>query len=247
MNYAAATRMARLCRRVRGYLGPEAIYLLAMLDEIQRAHSVAGSFFEIGTFEGKSLLLLAAIKRDHEQLGFCEASAEYLQSAERNLRRYASAKVADSVRAFGKFSSQLTRDDLAPPCRMIHIDGSHESADVKGDLHLAESTIDDRGVVIMDDVFNETYPGVVDGLYNFHAASSGALTPVVQGFGKTILCRAAARSMYFDWFTERNWSGFLAPKHFPTRITQFLGQDVFVFEQDLARRIRYHLFGGYFY
>jgi len=245
MRYPVAKRLVRVSRRVRGYLGAEAVYLIAMCDEIQRTNGVTGSLFEIGTFYGRSLVVLAAAARPDERIGFCEIGSERVQAAKKMLLQTLGPGVADSVRSYELASRQLTRDDLAPMCRLIHIDGSHESEDVLHDLQLCEAALDARGIVIMDDVFNESYPGVVDGLYRFQAAANGVLVPVIQGFGKTVLCRADQRAMYFNWFRELQWHAFLPPKHFPTRVAEFLAQDVFVFANDLRRRIRYHLLGGY--
>jgi hypothetical protein len=73
---------------------------------------------------------------------------------------------------------------------------------------------------------------VIDGLMSFQRTHPELLVPVLQGFGKTILCRPEQRRTYFEWFARGYWQRFLRRDDFRTRVTRFIEHDVFVFNDD---------------
>ena len=64
-------------------------------------------------------------------------------------------------------SSPLTKATGNTSVRLFSIDGCHTSEATVKDLRIASETLHEKGVVILDDVFNPDWPGVVTGLFDW--------------------------------------------------------------------------------
>jgi hypothetical protein len=62
--------------------------------------------------------------------------------------------------------------------RMFSVDGGHTADVARNDLHLAERTIVEGGIVVLDDVLNRHWLGVISGLFDYWNAG-GSLVPAV--------------------------------------------------------------------
>lgn len=81
--------------------------------------------------------------------------------------------------------------------RIFSIDGGHTISHVINDLNLAESTLDDYGMVVVDDFFDPGWPGVSEGMFRYWARG-GRLRPFAYGDGKLFLSHRDAREDYYD-------------------------------------------------
>ncbi len=199
-------------RSIRGWFWPAAAYLFGLIEDHQNRCSVSGGFFEIGVFHGKSTHLLARMARERGQtLGVCDLFGTDDESHARAGGGFYStfqshlSGAFDSLgflRVFIKPSNRLTTADTTTDCRFFHIDGDHEAASVANDLAVAARAVNERGVVIVDDIYNFAWPGVAEGFFQFMASRPGELAPIAMGFNKLVLCRPAARAMYESLFDD---------------------------------------------
>jgi predicted O-methyltransferase YrrM len=161
---------------VTGYLQSGAISLFLSAFELQDAFAVTGDVAEIGTFEGKTLLLLAHALNEGERMigvdrfGLPPGRDEVTRSAlDANLSRFGYQDVTDIITGDSQtFTPESFRAHLAgSKVRLFSVDGHHAKASVLHDLALAESVLAPGGIVAADDLFNPWYPGVTEALYDF--------------------------------------------------------------------------------
>ena len=80
----------------------------------------------------------------------------------------------------------------------------------------AEAAIADGGIIVVDDVFNEQWPGVGDGVRHYFERRPN-LVPFAIGANKTYFCRPSHRDIYLDAATAAASTA---------TATEFLGQPV---------------------
>lgn len=194
---------------VEGWFFPVDAYLFGFFDTVQQANGIAGNLFEIGVHHGKTALLLARMLRTGERLGVCDVFGRQelnvdrsgegsLDLFRRNLRAH--TRPADVV-IHAKRSELLSDGDTTTSCRLFHIDGGHLPEVVQADMRTAVRALHEEGVVIVDDIFNPSWPGVAEGFFAFMTGEP-VLVPLLIGGNKVFLCRAAAAATYETEFSR---------------------------------------------
>jgi hypothetical protein len=205
MTPEEAKAVLRETRDVAGWFSPETAALIALLDHVQRVADVRGDLFEIGTYHGKSTVLLGRMLRPGERLGVCdvfgdkeayvpESPTGYLDAFRDTMR----ARFADLsfLRVYARPSGELTAEEVGTGVRFFHVDGGHTAAEAWGDLLLADRALAPGGAILMDDVFHVGLPGVTEAAFRFLAERPGRLSPIVLGFDQLVLVRPAGRAIY---------------------------------------------------
>lgn len=192
-------------RGVRGWLQPEAAQLISALGSAQ---TLSGAIGEIGVHHGKLFILLELLRRpgeaavaidlfeqqdrnvDHSGLGD-------RQRLEANLARFGSG--APGVVIHAADSTTVTAANLREwsggGFRLFSVDGGHTAEITEHDLGVASRALLPDGLLILDDYFNEGWPGVSEGTCRF-LSRSPAIQPVGSGFGKTFLAPPGAADRY---------------------------------------------------
>jgi hypothetical protein len=85
------------------------------------------------------------------------------------------------------------------PARMFSVDGGHDADTALSDLLLADSVMSPGGLILLDDVFNPQWPGVVDATARYLLGSHGGV-PFCHAGNKLFL--ATGREMA-DWYRKR--------------------------------------------
>jgi Methyltransferase domain len=168
--------LKRGVRTVDGWLQTGAARLIVETGNVQSQFGVRGHMAEIGVHEGKLFILLCLLRNpDEEAVGIDVFDRQDLNRdrsgrgsrdrLEKNLRRLAAhGKQAILISCD---SRNLSADNLlrtvGGPFRIFSIDGGHEAGTVFHDLEVAAGTLCDGGVIVLDDYFNEGWPGVADG------------------------------------------------------------------------------------
>lgn len=226
-----------------GWFRKEAAHLLGLLDYLHKREGIRGDLFEIGVFHGKSAVLLAGmIEPESETLGVCDSfqfrTTDDVPPREVFLKNFRDVfPDAEFLRVYVKSSQDLTRAEIGT-CRLIHIDGAHSLEAVTADLRLASDCIDSRGVIVLDDAFRGTWPGVTEAIIRFLDSNSSRLCPLIIGFGKMALVPVEARAMYEPLFSspevyERYW----APELVRVRTDSICGLSTYVIaEKKRSRR-----------
>ncbi|MDW5267535.1 MULTISPECIES: class I SAM-dependent methyltransferase [Acidobacteriaceae] len=195
--------------QVKGWLLPGAAEAVVLLSEEQRSANVRGAVAEIGVHHGRLFILLyllgavdePAVAIDlfsHQDLNVDHSGAGDLECFKQNLRKHADA---DRLIVHEGDSTQLTSGDLLQfgrgPLRMISIDGGHTADITAHDLAVGEGALAEGGIIILDDCFNETWPGVIDGVHR-HFSQARAIVPFGIGANKTFFCHPSFARKYAD-------------------------------------------------
>lgn len=182
---------------------------LLWLDFIQKKEAIEGNIFEIGVLLGKSAILLGLFtNQEKERLGLCDSFTlgEKLKINQKedfyeNLSVYFDN--LHFIDVYDKDSNSLTLDECKN-CRLFHIDGGHTLNHLTKDLNLADKSIIEKGLIIIDDFFNPRCPEVTEGTYQYLKEKS-TLLPLLIAFGKLILCKKSLYPWYFEKLNSYDW------------------------------------------
>jgi hypothetical protein len=182
-------------RFVTGFLEPEILSVLEVLNSAQRANGISGAVAEIGVHHGKLFIGLHLLQRSGEpsvaidifgdqELNVDGSGHGDLQKFIGNVNLWASmdgvvVHQGDSTQLDPEKLSELADSDI----RFFSVDGGHTEEIVLSDMKLAEQTLANGGIVIADDVFNEHWPGVSVGTLRYLDGEAN-LEPFFIGFNK---------------------------------------------------------------
>jgi Methyltransferase domain len=200
--------------RVDGWLEPLALRSILLLDRLQWERGVEGGLCEIGVHRGRLLILLHLLSRMNERtVGFdlFEFMPEDIRAVYgANSRAEVVAAIAshgcdperielvtvDSTRLKAEDILHYTRERI----RMFSIDGGHDAETALGDLRLAARVLIPGGLVLLDDIFNEQWPGVIEAAARFLQERGHGLVPFCYAGNKMYLATGREAA---DWYRER--------------------------------------------
>ncbi|MGW4893539.1 class I SAM-dependent methyltransferase [Kitasatospora sp. NPDC004240] len=159
----------------------------------QSAAGTTGDLLELGSYLGRSAVLLGDHLRPGETLTVCDLfdseagdadnAAEMVMSYRRTLTR---AAFEANYLAFHpelpvivQGPTSLLADGRIPAgsCRLVHVDASHLYEHVAGDIRVARAALVEDGLVVLDDYRSEHTPGVSAAAWE--AVFTGGLRPVL--------------------------------------------------------------------
>jgi hypothetical protein len=192
---------------VDGFLDTYSAEFIMRVAHIQRAHLWGGAVGEIGVHHGKLFILLHLLADRCEQsfaIDVFENQHLNVDGSGRgdrdkflnNMRQWCGPDARVSI--ICKSSLDVTPDNILSiggPVRLLSIDGGHTEQCVLNDMFLAERVLCPGGVVILDDCFNESWPGVVTGLAKYMMGQP-ALVPIAISPNKTYFSRPECRQLY---------------------------------------------------
>jgi hypothetical protein len=207
------TGVARYIRHgmfhVEGWLRTEAALAIAALSECQHAAGIEGGIAEIGVHHGKLFILLCLLSRPPERAVAIDLFGDQrfnvdqsgrgdLARFRRNLTRHADDErlVLHQGNSLDLSGADLVRL-AAGPLRFISVDGGHTAEITAHDLAIADAGLAEGGIIVVDDVFNEQWPGVGDGVRRYFECRSN-LVPFALGANKTYFCRPSHRGLYVE-------------------------------------------------
>ncbi len=186
--------------RIDGWLFKADTLCLWYIDAVQKAHDVRGDSCEIGVYHGKSLLLMANLRRLDETIYGFDFFAEGNEPIVREvLKSY--AFFTDRVTLVAGNTQDLEAEDLkqsiSVPLRLLHIDGGHTYSECMHDLLTFRLFLGQDGVIAVDDYFDREYPGVSSAVTAYCCSREGrAFRPFLMGQNKIYLCRNSMASRY---------------------------------------------------
>ncbi len=198
-------------REVEGWIEPGALAVTTLLDRLQVAAGVRGGLAEIGVHHGRYFIALRLLARSGERTLALDIFEDQHLNLDRsglgsrkrltaNLMRHAGS--LDGVEIL-KADSLTVRPEhvlqrLGGPVRIFSVDGCHTAAHTESDIRLAAAVLAPGGVVIVDDIFNPEWPGVLAGVEAFFCATDRpGLVPIIATDNKLILCQKDAREPYW--------------------------------------------------
>ncbi|MCV7219386.1 class I SAM-dependent methyltransferase [Mycolicibacterium elephantis] len=187
-------------RIVTGFLQPEVLLLLDVLNSAQRAKQVSGAVAEIGVHHGRLFIGLRLLQRPGEKAVaidiFGDQELNVDGSGHGDLQKFLSnvnlwSSMDDVVIHQGdstKLLPERLRELAGGDIRLFSVDGGHTAEIVFSDMKLAEATLADGGIVIADDVFNQQWPGVAVGTLRY-LEQGAKLVPFLIGFNKVFFAQ----------------------------------------------------------
>jgi hypothetical protein len=177
--------------RIPGWFHPPDTWLFHAFNELQDKHGIGGDILEVGTYLGRTAILLGYLLRPGERLVVCdvwEDSAElspenrtedelYHEGLsrgefERNYLRFHSALPDICQMPSGELDQHLPAGSF----RFIHVDGSDAYDVVRDDIAIARKLLTKGGVLALDDWSMPEAPGV--GLAIWEEYLKGDLIPL---------------------------------------------------------------------
>ncbi len=165
---------------VTGWFLPLDAWLLVGIDALQGERGVSGDLLEIGTYQGKSAILLAYLAREAERLIICDIFEDMEAIGGENAAEssvfYPSLRRSQFEAQFLRYhdrlptvwqmaSTSIDRAGIAGTCRLVHVDGSHAYEVVREDIVTARAALRRGGVVVFDDWSTAHAPGVAVALW----------------------------------------------------------------------------------
>jgi hypothetical protein len=205
-------RVGRYCSTgrlgVQGWLSRAACQMVTTIDRVQSALGIKGNVAEIGVHHGRLFVLLTLLCREGEQglaidlfddqeRNVDGSGKGHEQALRANLAKHAPNKpyqvhAGDSTLLSGEEVRRLA----GGPVRIFSVDGGHTEEITRCDLLTAQASIVPEGVIILDDCFNDGWPGVVSGVASYMALPESELVPFATGANKTLFCRPEFVSTY---------------------------------------------------
>lgn len=211
---------------VYGWLGGKAVDALEIIGNYHAEHGVKGDALEIGVFQGKFFLALAAaVEPEEVTVGIDIFSDQFLNvdnsgAPEEDLLSIFNGNVekyAPNARQLRIITgdSMVTRAadliDIAPTkgYRFISVDGGHTAEHVVNDLLLAADLVVSGGVVFLDDWSSPHWPGVVEGYDRFMSNLNRNLAPFLYTDNKLFLTTIGHQQSVLKYMRERftPWPG----------------------------------------
>ncbi|UXA08460.1 class I SAM-dependent methyltransferase [Mycobacterium sp. SMC-2] len=207
MTDAAWTLYAEEMHNVDGWFFEADVSLFTKLLACQGAEGVRGDMLEIGTYQGKSAILMGYGLRDEEELVICDlfdAVMDHADMSSTPRQQYSGLNQQQFLANWDRFharrpvlevceSSELDLGERA--LRFIHVDGCHSYGCVAKDISLAVAHTAERGVIAIDDYRGVETPGVAAAVWQ--AVGNGVLFPFAATYMKIYACASAADRSYW--------------------------------------------------
>jgi len=216
---------------IEGWFLKEAAEFFLWVDYIQKKNDISGNIFEAGTYQGKSAILLALmVNTNKERFAICDDfdnkknKIPVKQLFLKNLKSF--FKDISFTEIHSKASSQLNSEECNN-IRFFHIDGGHSAEETYQDLQLASESIIESGIIAIDDLFNEFWPGVMEGVYKF-LTSNKEIVPLSIGFNKLLLCKKSKQNWYIEQMNQNNWKNYITNKDIVSSKDYLLGNKILI-------------------
>ncbi|MBA4147592.1 MAG: class I SAM-dependent methyltransferase [Verrucomicrobia bacterium] len=195
---------AQKLNSINGWLAPLAAEFTGYLLKSERI----GNVVEFGVYHGKYLAVLYELTADYDSrvAGFdAFIGADDLQIPQdiifRNIR--AACGNADRLSIVHADTMVLQRSDVLKhvpePIGFISVDAGHEAINLLNDINLAAELIKPGGIIAVDDAFNHSTPGAIEGTCQyFQQKNQGRLAPFAQCYNKLFLTTADRHTHFLD-------------------------------------------------
>ncbi len=189
-----------------------------------------GGALEIGVHHGKFYILMNQVISEiyksyvvdifeNQNLNIDYSGAGSLEAFKRNLESYDRNKGRNTIIITGDSTDSALNliEKIGPgSLRFISIDGGHTVAHTLNDLKLAETLINNEGVVILDDILNYHWLGVIEGIGRY-LDTYPTLVPFAIGHNKLYLSKMSFQNYYFNLFSNTS---------FATKTVAFYGHNI---------------------
>jgi hypothetical protein len=195
---------------VNGWVEPGALTLTALLSQTQVENGVTGSTAEIGVHHGRFFIVLCLLRNlgesaiaidifEDQNLNLDLSGRGSRKKLLRNIKRHVGSLEGISLLKADSLTVQpdTILEQLGGPARLFSVDGCHTREHTESDIRLASQVLAPGGIVVVDDIFNPAWPGVMAGVEAFlQSDNTHPLVPLVAADNKLILCQLEWREKY---------------------------------------------------
>lgn len=198
---------------IEGWLHVVSQFMIPILDFAQKKRNIQGDFIEIGIWHGKTFILFNHLVEAGELVHGIDISIkkEFIDNIQKNKNE-----------RFGGTSyiySECNSKDLDlkqlkakhPNIRMFHVDGYHTYEIAHNDLSIAIGSTSDDGIIILDDIFSATVPGVTHAFFELSGRTECGFFPFAIGGSKIYMCKKHMityyREMLFEYMPMKSSNG----------------------------------------
>lgn len=207
---ACLRQYADVAREIRGWLQPEVLTVVGVLADLYRRAGVRGGSVEIGVHHGLFYIALAKALRGEgrgvaidvfgdQHLNPDGSGHGDLAMFRGNMERMGLSLARHKI--LQRDSMTVTPEEIrsamdGEPILLFSVDGAHTAEYTASDLTLAAQSIHDWGVIVVDDLFNGRWPGVIDGVLKWLRSGSGlGFEMVAYGNNKGFLAKSETASI----------------------------------------------------
>jgi hypothetical protein len=168
--------------QIDGWTSVGALAIAAHINDIQRDWRVEGGAMEIGVYHGKFFIALNSLIEEPttksiavdlfglQSLNIDGSGRGDEQIFRANLSKFdrhrGSNVVIHSADSTRTTPSEILERVLQRP-RIVSIDGGHTAEHTIHDIELAAAVLDDRGVILVDEILNRHWLGVIEGTIGY--------------------------------------------------------------------------------
>ena len=198
--------------QVEGWCSEHLAPVIGAIDAYQKGRSVRGGVAEIGVHHGKLFILLNSICEanqksyaidvfDSQELNIDNSGSGSLAAFKENLQKYDRHRGANvSIVSADSVTADLAQM-IGEPVRIFSIDGGHTAEHTISDLHKAQLRLRPEGVIVLDDILNHHWLGVIEGAITF-LQTRPTLVPVAIGLNKLFLVNLSFAEKYRQLFNS---------------------------------------------
>jgi hypothetical protein len=149
-----------------------ALFRLFLGEQVRRGES--GDLAELGVYMGASAALIGAFRQPGETFtivdlfgdspsdaGNLDETSRYYESVSQTAFEANYRRIHHDLPVIIRGTSTMIRDRAARGChRFVHVDASHEYAQVREDIQTARELLAPDGIVVFDDYRYAAFPGV---------------------------------------------------------------------------------------
>lgn len=199
--------------KVEGWVVKDVLWLIDIASDIHQKYNIFGGALEIGVHHGRFFIALENLCRpderavaidlfDMQNLNIDKSGHGNYSKFMENCELFCLApNRVDTVKADSLMINASDVSDLFKKYgkfRFISIDGGHTPVHVQSDLRIAEQLIVNGGIVLVDDFFNCSWPGVTEGVLQYLHRGDSPLVPVCIIGNKLALTTLSWHASMYD-------------------------------------------------
>jgi len=194
--------------KFEGAMNPSWVGLIDKINNVQVEGGVFGSIGEVGVHHGLFFGALASVARVHEHLWAIDLfENQHLntdKSGKGDLNAFKQNMLLINVSTITIISGDSMKIESSEilnccgPSRIISVDGGHSFETTLSDLFFAKSIMVERGIIILDDIFNVEWMGVISAHFQFMILQN-EIVPIIYHANK--LCYV--QKSYYEWWVSK--------------------------------------------
>ncbi|MBX3043613.1 MAG: class I SAM-dependent methyltransferase [Candidatus Kapabacteria bacterium] len=177
-------------RSVEGWYSQDSLRIINHINSYQINNLISGNIAEIGVHHGRSLILLSLMMASNEKCFAIDLFENQFENPElsgkgnlaivkNNLTKFNCP--IERIEIISSNSKDVNADYLigksGEKIRFFSLDGGHSADVVESDLKLAEYCLAKGGIALLDDYFDQSWPGVSEGLMRHLLLNDSNLIP----------------------------------------------------------------------